>query len=96
MEVIGEKITFISPSRGFCAELATALVVSFASKYGFPISSTQCITGAVVGISLCDSNLKDIKWRIIGRIFLSWIATILVTAGLSAAIFAQGVYSPNV
>ena len=95
MEVIGEKITFISPSRGFCAELATALVVSFASKYGFPISSTQCITGAVVGISLCDSNFKDVNWRIIGRIFLSWIATILVTAGLSAAIFAQGVYSPN-
>jgi sodium-dependent phosphate transporter len=95
MEVIGEKITFISPSRGFCAELATALVVSFASKYGFPISSTQCITGAVVGISLCDSTFKDMNWRIIGRIFLSWIATILVTACLSAAIFAQGVYSPN-
>lgn len=95
MEVIGKKITFISPASGFSAELATALVVSFASKYGFPISSTQCITGAVIGISLCDNDLKNVNWRIIGRIFLSWIATILVTAGLSAAIFAQGVYSPN-
>ena len=52
MDVIGKKITYISPSRGFAAELATALVVSFASKYGVPVSSTQCITGAVVGISL--------------------------------------------
>ena len=95
MRVLGEKITFISPARGFSAELATALVVSFASKYGFPISSTQCITGAVVGISLCDHDLKNVNWRIIGRIFLSWIGTILITAGLSAAIFAQGVYSPN-
>jgi sodium-dependent phosphate transporter len=96
MEVLGEKITFISPARGFSAELATALVVSFASKYGFPISSTQCITGAVVGISLCDHDLKNVNWRIIARIFVSWIGTILVTAGLSAAVFSQGVYSPNI
>lgn len=95
MRVLGEKITFISPVRGFSAELATALVVSFASKYGFPISSTQCITGAVIGISLCDHDFKNVNWRIIGRIFLSWIGTILITSGLSAAIFAQGVYSPN-
>jgi sodium-dependent phosphate transporter len=95
MEVIGKKITYISPSRGFAAELATALVVSFASKYGFPISSTQCITGAVVGISLCDKKLKDINWKIMAKIFVSWIFTILVTGGISAAIFAQGVYSPN-
>lgn len=96
MRVLGEKITLISPVRGFAAELATALVVSFASKYGFPISSTQCITGAVIGISLCDHDFKNVNWRIIGRIFVSWIGTILITAGLSAAIFAQGVYSPNV
>lgn len=95
MEVIGKKITYISPSRGFAAELATALVVSFASKYGFPISSTQCITGAVVGISLCDKKLKDLNWKIMAKIFVSWIFTILVTGGISATIFAQGVYSPN-
>jgi len=95
MEVLGKKITYISPSRGFAAELATALVVSFASKYGFPISSTQCITGAVVGISLCDKNLKDLNWKIMGKIFLSWIFTILVTGAISAAVFSQGVYSPN-
>jgi sodium-dependent phosphate transporter len=95
MEVIGKKITYISPSRGFAAELATALVVSFASKYGFPISSTQCITGAVVGISLCDKKLKDLNWKIMAKIFVSWIFTILVTGGISSAIFAQGVYSPN-
>ena len=96
MEVIGKKITYISPSRGFSAELATALVVSFASKFGMPISSTQCITGAVIGISLCDKNLKDINWKIMGKIFVSWIFTILVTGAISAALFSQGVYSPNI
>lgn len=96
MDVLGKKITYISPSRGFSAELATALVVSLASKYGFPISSTQCITGAVVGISLCDKNLKDLNWKILGKIFVSWIFTIIVTGTISAAIFSQGIYSPNV
>ena len=96
MEVLGQKITYISPVRGFAAELATALTVSFASKYGIPISSTQCITGGVIGISICDLEFKDLNWKIMGKIFLSWIFTILITGGISAAIFAQGVYSPNV
>ena len=96
MEVLGKKITFISPSRGFAAELATGLVISFCSKYGLPVSSTQCITGAVVGISLCDRKFSDLNLKIIAKIFVSWILTLFVTAGISAAIFSQGVYSPNI
>ena len=96
MEVLGKKITYISPSRGFSAELATALVISFCSKYGLPVSSTQCITGAVMGISLCDRKFGDLNFKIMGKIFTSWIVTLFITAGISAAIFSQGVYSPNV
>jgi phosphate/sulfate permease len=50
----------------------------------------------VIGISLCDYNLKDINWKIIGKIFLSWVFTMIITGGISAGIFAQGIYSPNV
>jgi sodium-dependent phosphate transporter len=96
MKILGEKITYISPSRGFCAELSTALVVSLASRYGLPISTTQCITGAIIGISLCDRNVKDLEWKLVIKIFFSWIFTILITMGISAALFAQGVYSPNI
>ena len=96
MDVLGKKITYISPTRGFSAELATGLVISFCSKYGLPVSSTQCITGAVVGISLCDRKFSDLNLKIIAKIFVSWILTLFVTAGISAAIFSQGVYSPNI
>ena len=96
MKVLGEKITYISASRGFTAELATALVVSFASRYGLPISTTQCITGAIVGISLCDRSIQHLEWKLLGKIFTSWIFTILITMAISASIFAQGIYSPNV
>jgi sodium-dependent phosphate transporter len=96
MRILGEKITYISSSRGFCAELATALVVSFASRYGLPISSTQCITGAIIGISICDRNWKYLEWKLFSKIFISWIGTIFITGMISAGLFAQGVYSPNI
>ena len=96
MRILGEKITYISSSRGFCAELSTALVVSFASRYGLPISSTQCITGAIIGISLCDRDWRHLEWKLFSKIFGSWIFTILITMGISATLFAQGVYSPNI
>lgn len=44
----------LSPSRGFCAELATALVIMVCSQYGLPSSSSQCITGAIIGVGLCE------------------------------------------
>ena len=96
MKVLGEHITFISSTRGFCAELATAFVVSFASRYGLPISSTQCITGAIVGISVCDRDWRHLEWKLFMKIFGSWIFTIFVTMAISATVFAQGIYSPNV
>ena len=96
MKVLGEKITYISPSRGFTAELSTALVVSLASRYGLPISTTQCITGAIVGISVCDRAWYSLEWKLLFKIFGSWVFTILITMAISATVFAQGVYSPNV
>ena len=96
MRVLGEKITPITPSRGFSAELATALVVSFASAYGIPISSTQCITGAVIGISLMDMDIRSLRWKMIGKMYAAWVFTLAVTGVISAGIFSQGVHSPNI
>ena len=96
MELLGSDLTFISPARGFCAEISAAWVITLCSAYGFPISTTQCITGAIIGISLCDLPFYKLKWGLIGSIFLSWILTIIITGLISAALFAQGVHSPNV
>lgn len=43
IKVLGVKMATMTPSRGFCAELGTALTISIASVYGLPISTTQCI-----------------------------------------------------
>ncbi|ORC89089.1 phosphate-repressible phosphate permease [Trypanosoma theileri] len=96
MKLLGERVTKITPSRGCCAELSTALVVSFASGYGVPISSTHCITGAVIGISMMDVGFWNVRWIIIAKLYAGWIMTVVITGSLSAVFFAQGIYAPSI
>ena len=56
MAVLGNKITLMSPSRGFTMELGAAITVILASQYGLPVSTTMCITGATLGVSLCNGD----------------------------------------
>jgi sodium-dependent phosphate transporter len=51
---MGVKLSKLSPTRGFCAELATAFVIMIASQYGLPTSSSQCITGGIIGVGLME------------------------------------------
>lgn len=95
MRLLGEKITVITPSRGFSAELSAALVVSFASGYGIPVSSTHCITGAVVAISMMDVGVRKVRWMMVLKMYSGWVFTLVVTAVFSATFFAQGVNSPS-
>jgi solute carrier family 20 (sodium-dependent phosphate transporter) len=55
MQAMGTMMCKLSPSRGFAAELATALVIMIASQYGLPTSSSQCITGGILGALLSSS-----------------------------------------
>ena len=57
-------------------ELAAAITVLLASKYGLPVSTTQCITGAVIGVALVNWDLKSINWKQLGKIFIGWCLTV--------------------
>ncbi|KAF5236251.1 hypothetical protein FANTH_11365 [Fusarium anthophilum] len=85
MRNLGNRITKHSPSRGFAMELAAAITVLLASKYGLPVSTTQCITGAVIGVALVNWDLKSINWKQLGKIFIGWCLTV-PCAGLIAGI----------
>ena len=52
MKTIGKNITELTPSRGFSAELAAATTVVFASYTGLPVSTTQVLVGAVLGVGI--------------------------------------------
>jgi sodium-dependent phosphate transporter len=50
MRNLGNRLTLHSPSRGFSVELGSAITVILATRLALPISTTQCITGATVGV----------------------------------------------
>jgi sodium-dependent phosphate transporter len=52
---MGTLMAKLTPSRGFAAELATALVILVASQLGLPTSSRQCISGGIVGVGIMES-----------------------------------------
>jgi PiT family inorganic phosphate transporter len=85
MRTIGKKITELTPTRGFCAELAAAATVVLASRTGIPVSTTHILVGAVMGVGL-SRGLASLDLRVVGKIIVSWIVTLPI-AGLLAAFF---------
>lgn len=86
MTTVGEKITHLTPSKGFAAELAAATTIVVASGTGMPISTTHTLVGAVLGVGLAR-GVKNIDLGIVKRIFVSWIVTIPAGAILSIIFF---------
>jgi len=86
MNTVGSGITALTPSRGFAAQLATAGTVVLASGTGLPISTTQTLVGAIMGVGLAR-GIAAINLNIVRNIVVSWVVT--VPAG---AFFAIIVY----
>jgi PiT family inorganic phosphate transporter len=83
MRTIGEKITLLTPTRGFCANLATASTVVLASRTGLPVSTTHVAVGAVIGVGLAR-GLAGIDLRVIAEIGVTWVITLPIGAFLAA------------
>lgn len=83
---VGSKITVLSPSRSFSAQLATAITVLVASWMGFPVSTTHTLVGAVLGVGLAR-GFAAVNLSVVRGIFMSWGVTI--PAG---ALFSMGYF----
>ena len=86
MRTVGTKITNLNHTRGFSVEFAAATTVLFASKLGMPVSTSHTVVGAVIGVGLAR-GLEAIDLSVIKKIIISWLLTVPVAAGTSAAIF---------
>ena len=86
METIGRRITELTPSRGFAAELAAALTIVLASRLGIPVSTTHILVGAVLGVGLAR-GIGALDLRVVGKILVSWVATLPIAALLSVFFF---------
>lgn len=70
-------------------EMGAALTVLIFSQYSLPVSTSMCITGATVGVGLCNGTYKAVNWQRVALLVFSWIMTIPIAGtigGLSMAI----------
>ncbi|MBU1311521.1 MAG: inorganic phosphate transporter [Gammaproteobacteria bacterium] len=86
IKTVGTAITHLTPSRGFAAELSAASTVVIASGAGLPISTTQTLVGAVLGVGLAR-GIAALNLGVVRNIFISWIITLPVGAGLAIIFF---------
>ena len=80
------KITKLAPVGGFCAETAGAATLFMATGLGIPVSTTQTITGAIVGVGTVR-KLSAVRWGVAGRVVWAWIFTVPGAGAISAATF---------
>ena len=86
ISTVGQKITELTPSRGFAAELGAASTVVVASATGLPISTTHTLVGAVLGVGMAR-GIAALNLRVVSTIFMSWIITLPAGAGLAIIFF---------
>ncbi|MDA0323558.1 MAG: inorganic phosphate transporter [Verrucomicrobia bacterium] len=72
-ETMSHKITGMNHGQGFSANLATGLLVTTASLFGMPVSTTHVSVGSLFGIGLTS---RQADFRVIRSILLSWLVTL--------------------
>ncbi|CEH14039.1 Na /Pi symporter [Ceraceosorus bombacis] len=87
MAVLGNRLTLHSPSRGFSMEFGASITVVLASYLGIPVSTTQSITGATLGVSLCNGDWRGTNWKVFAWIFFSWVLTLPFAALISGCLY---------
>ncbi len=83
IKTLGSRFYKIRPVDGFGAQLSSAIVILGASLLGGPVSTTQVVSGAIVGTGSAV-RLSRVRWGVVGEILLAWLLTIPAT-GLAAA-----------
>lgn len=112
IKTMGCKMVQISPSRGYSIELGAAVTVVVFSQFGIPLSTTHCQVGATLGVGLMERgaeygftpklsncgifNWHAVNWKLMGKVFLSWMLTLVCASLMTMLVFAGGVYGPSI
>jgi PiT family inorganic phosphate transporter len=87
IKTLGHKMVKLHPINGFAAETASATMISLASSFGIPVSTTHNISAAIMGVGAAK-RLNSIKWTVVERMIWAWLLTIPAT-GLIAYFMVQ-------
>jgi inorganic phosphate transporter, PiT family len=86
IKTLGSKFYKIRPIDGFSVQLSSALVILGASLFGGPVSTTQVVSTAIMGVGAAE-RINKVRWGVAGEIAIAWFLTIPATG-----FFAAGVY----
>ena len=86
VKTMGMKLTHLKPIGGFSAETAGAITLFSATAMGIPVSTTQTIAGAIMGVGT-TRRFSAVRWGIAGNIIATWILTIPASAVLSGILY---------
>src|SRR5438067_388187 len=93
MRTMGQRIFSLEPESGFAAQVAAGTTLYFATRLGYPVSTTHVVAGSVMGAG-ATKRLSAVRWGIAGNIVLAWVLTIPAAALVAGACYwpLQGIF----
>lgn len=86
INTLGRKFYKIRPVHGFASQLTSAVVILTASLVGGPVSTTQVVSSAIMGVGAAD-RLNKVRWGVATEIATAWLLTIPATALVASGIY---------
>src|SRR5437868_232953 len=87
VHTMGSKITRLTPMQGFCAETGGAITLFAATWLGVPVSTTQTITGSIVGVGAAR-KVSAVRWNVASNIVVAWVITLRASGLIGAVCYA--------
>jgi PiT family inorganic phosphate transporter len=75
INTMGNRITTVESPQGFSAEASSAATILASSYYGYPLSTTQTVSGGVMGAGLGKRG-GVVHWPVVGQMVTAWVLTI--------------------
>jgi len=86
IRTLGGKIYKIRPVDGFASQLSSAVVILTNSLLGGPVSTTQVVSSAIMGVG-AGERANKVRWGVAQEIVMAWLITIPATALFAAGLF---------
>ena len=87
IHTLGSRVIRLTPLHGFAAETSAGLVIQVASTLGMPVSTTQVITAAIMGVGSVQRR-SAVRWGVARGIVVTWVLTLPCTAATAAGTYA--------
>lgn len=86
IRTLGARFYKIRPVHGFTSQIASASVIMGAALLGGPVSTTQVVSSAIMGVGSAE-RVSKVRWGVAGNIVTAWVLTIPATAAVAAIVY---------